>query len=74
MLKYKIKYLLLIINLNSNLKKMNNYHSIVYNYISESNNAKIIYVTNQTNNCAASNILNSKNKVRKNINLFFNKK
>ena len=49
---------------------MNNYHSIVYNYISESNNAKIIYVTNQTNNCAASNILNSKNKVRKNINLF----
>ena len=56
------------------MKKMNNYHSIVYNYISESNNAKIIYVTNQTNNCAASNILNSKNKVRKNINLFFNKK
>ena len=49
---------------------MNNYHSIVYNYISESNNAKIIYVTNQTNNCAASNILNLKNKVRKNINLF----
>jgi len=43
---------------------MNNYHSIVYNYISESNNAKIIYVTNQTNNCAASNILNTKNRVR----------
>ena len=43
---------------------MNNYQPLVYNYISDSNNAKIIYVTNQTNNCVASNILNSKNKVR----------
>ena len=43
---------------------MYNYHPLVYNYISESNNAKIIYVTNQTNNCAASNILNTKNRVR----------
>ena len=43
---------------------MNNYHQLVYNFITESNNAKIIHVTNQTNNCPASNILNSKNKVR----------
>lgn len=43
---------------------MNNYHPLVYNYITEANNAKIIYVTNQANNCDASNILNSKNKVR----------
>ena len=45
---------------------MNNYQPLVYNYITETNNAKIIYVTNQTNNCPASNILNSKNKVRNN--------
>ena len=45
---------------------MNSY-SLVYNYITDSNNAKIIYVTNQTNRCKASNILNDKNKVRLNI-------
>ena len=42
---------------------MSNYQSVIYNYISEANNAKIIYVTNQSNHCDASNILNSKNKV-----------
>ena len=40
---------------------------LVYNYISDINNAKIIYVTNQTNRCTASNILNNKTKVRNNI-------
>ena len=44
---------------------MLNYQSVIYNYISEANNAKIIYVTNQSNHCDASNILNSKNKVIK---------
>ena len=54
---------------------MKNYHNLVYNFICESNNAKIIYVTNQANNCDASNILNSKNKVRNtnNIYIFFYK-
>jgi hypothetical protein len=54
---------------------MKNYHNLVYNFICESNNAKIIYVTNQVNHCDASNILNSKNKVRNtnNIYIFFYK-
>ena len=54
---------------------MKNYQNLVYNFICESNNAKIIYVTNQANNCDASNILNSKNKVRNtnNIYIFFYK-
>ena len=54
---------------------MKNYHNLVYNFIYESNNAKIIYVTNQANHCDASNILNSKNKVRNtnNIYIFFYK-
>ena len=43
---------------------MNN-ASIVYNYISESNNAKVIYCTSQTDRCNSSNILNNKLKVRK---------
>lgn len=52
---------------------MKNYHNLIYNFICESNNAKIIYVTNQANHCDASNILNSKNKVRNtnNIYIFF---
>ena len=49
---------------------MKNYHNLVYNFICESNNAKIIYVTNQANNCDASNILNSKNKVRNTNNIY----
>ena len=44
---------------------MNN-TSFVYNYISESNNAKIIYCTSQTDRCPSSNILNNKLKVRNN--------
>ena len=39
----------------------------VYNYISESNNAKIAYFTSQTDNSPASNILNNKIKVRKSL-------
>ena len=46
---------------------MSNYQPAIYNYISEVNNAKIIYVTNQSNHCDASNILNSKNKVINNL-------
>ena len=43
---------------------MNN-SSFVYNYISESNNAKISYCTSQTDRCSSNNILNNKIKVRK---------
>ena len=39
--------------------------SYVYNYITESNNAKILYCTSQSNGCSPSNILNNKNRVRK---------
>lgn len=38
--------------------------SFIYNYISESNNAKISYCTSQKDGCHASNILNNKIKVR----------
>ena len=43
---------------------MNN-SSFVYNFISESNNAKIAYYTSQTDRSPATNILNNKIKVRK---------
>lgn len=43
---------------------MNN-SSFVYNYISESNNAKISYCTSQADRCSSTNILNNKIKVRK---------
>ena len=39
----------------------------IYNYISESNNAKISYCTSQTDRCPSSNILNNKIKVRNNL-------
>jgi len=39
--------------------------SFVFNYISETNNAKVLYCTSQTDRCLSSNILNNKNKVRK---------
>ena len=41
---------------------MNN-SSFVYNYISESNNAKIFYCTSESERCSSSNILNNKIKV-----------
>ena len=49
---------------------MNNY-SFVYNYISESNNAKIAYCTSETDRCPSSNILNNKIKVTKYILIIF---
>lgn len=42
---------------------------IIYNYISESNNAKISYCTSETDRSYSSNILNNKIKVRKNISI-----
>ncbi len=54
---------------------MNN-ATFVYNYISESNNAKVIHCTSQTDRCNSSNILNNKLKVSKNneiiINIIYN--
>ena len=41
-----------------------NTSSIVYNYISESNNAKIAYCTSETDSSYSSNILNNKIKIR----------
>ena len=49
---------------------MNN-ASLVFNFISESNNAKIIYCTSQTDRCSSSNILNNKYKVRNIYNLLY---
>ena len=49
---------------------MNNY-SFVYNYISESNNAKISYFTSETDRCPSTNILNNKIKVTKCILIIF---